>query len=137
MDKVFELNKKSNFNFFKIFSKITRFIRNRFSDDPLDPLKKLGCIGKIVASFAAKLVDRVIHMLSYLVTGLFYSRKRDSSCVGSVIYTISNVGIKKLFKRFFVFTLTFASMTQLVRFLKIDISPDFPLVSNLIDIVFH
>ena len=132
-----ELNKKRNFNFFKIFSKITKFIRDRFSDDPLEPLRKLGCIGGIVANFIAKIVDKVIHILSYLFTGLFYKKNRDNSCLGSIIYTISNIGIKNLFKRFVIFTLAFASMTQLARFLEIDILPDLPLVSNLMDIVFH
>lgn len=80
---------------------ISGIFRDRCAPDPTSALKVFGIIGKILAWIIDKLLVKPIHILSFLLAGLFYDKKKDSPYKGMLLYSLMFFAITSFISQFF------------------------------------
>lgn len=85
------MRRKYNYNVYGIVKRGNGFVRNNLCPDPTKPLNIFGVIGKILGFIIKKILCFPIHVLSFLITGLFYDKSKDSPYKGSFLYTATYI----------------------------------------------
>lgn len=85
--------RKYNKNHFNNFKKGNKKFRDTISPNYTKKLDVFGIIGKIIGFFIHALLNPLVHILSYKVTGKIYDKKKDTPYFGSIIYTIVNFAV--------------------------------------------
>ncbi len=79
--------KKKYYNYGK-FKRAGGFARDNFAPNPTEALNVFGIIGKVVGFIINYLLKPVIHIIVFMLTGLFYRKGIDSPYKGSLLYTL-------------------------------------------------
>ncbi len=72
---------------YKTFKFTNKSIR-KFAPNPTKPLHSFGLIGKIFSCFLNFFLKPIIQILAFSLSGLFYSKGKDTPYKGSILYTI-------------------------------------------------
>ena len=114
---------KRNYNkrFFRVIKKGNKFIRNKYSADPLEKIKETGLTGQIIGKGCDKLIATPIHQASYALTGLTYDERYDSPCKGAVTYTGWHLTLSKVCNKTIAFLVTLPICSILLSFMDKDL----------------
>lgn len=85
------MKRKYNHQLYRVVKKTNSFARNRLSPNPTESLDGFGIIGKAIGFGVNKFLLFPIRALAYMITGMFYNKKRDTPYKGSFLYTVSYI----------------------------------------------
>ncbi len=76
-----------------MFKKGNGFVRDKITPDPLDQLNECGVFGKITNKIGNEILKDPIHKVTRSIVGNMYDPKTEKPYKGSILYTITKVGV--------------------------------------------
>ena len=119
---------------FRLFKKIMELVRKLFSADPFVKIKGLGMLGQVVGGIFDRIIDPLIHKLSFRLTGLFFDRKRDKPYKGCAVYTFNNMNLKGYIKITFELLIGLPAFSFIVQFFSADLITQLRMLLSIIPI---
>ncbi len=101
--------RKYNHNLYKFVKKGNGLLRDKCSPNPTESLNVFGIIGKIIGFIINKILLAPIHLIAFLITGVFYNKETDKPYKGSFMYTASFIMLM------FVATGAITLLVQLIK----------------------